>query len=79
MQRNHSAVWEIHNNDIPKGPLAFYFEVLQGKGTENSLVIAENLLPAHWRPGMIYDTGVQIREFTSEGCGSVHQCPDPDW
>lgn len=44
------------------------------------MITAKNLLPAHWKPGMMYDTGVQMNEYIRwEDCGSINQCPEDNW
>ncbi|KAJ4717305.1 Expansin-like [Melia azedarach] len=74
LTRNRSAVWEADN--VPRGPFKFEFEVIDRD--DSSSIFTEKVLPADWKPGTIYDTGVQVREYSSEAC-SEDNCNLDDW
>ncbi|KAJ4717302.1 Expansin-like [Melia azedarach] len=73
LSRNGSAVFD---NIVTSGPLKFEFVVRDD--TDNLSIFAKNVFPADWKPGMIFDTGVQIRATQSEGC-YVNKCPNDSW
>ncbi|XP_031493894.1 expansin-like A2 [Nymphaea colorata] len=73
MTRNHGAVWEA--NRVPYGPLQFRF-VVTGGYDGKWIWAKQSVLPANWRPGSVYDSGVQIHDIAQEGCP---QCDDSNW
>ncbi|KAJ4715884.1 Expansin-like [Melia azedarach] len=76
LRRNHSAVWDIYN--IPDWPLRLQFEVLQESFSWH--ILAENFIPVDgWKPGRIYDTGVQTTEYIGWESCSVPKCPEDGW
>ncbi|KAI4318588.1 hypothetical protein MLD38_032270 [Melastoma candidum] len=64
MSRNHGAVWDTSR--VPKGGLQFRFLVTSGY--DGAMKWARNVLPAEWRNGEVYDSGIQIEEIAQEGC-----------
>ncbi|CAI0407829.1 unnamed protein product [Linum tenue] len=73
LSRNHGAVWETSR--VPEGPLQFRFAVTGG--FDGKLVWAQKaVLPGDWRPGMVYDTGLQITDIAQEPCSP---CDDSTW
>ncbi|CAL5082905.1 unnamed protein product [Urochloa decumbens] len=65
MTRVRGPVWRTDR--APAGPLQFR-AVVTG-GYDGKWVWAEReVLPAHWRPGQVYDTGVRIADVASDGC-----------
>ncbi|KAL0560934.1 hypothetical protein IC582_001351 [Cucumis melo] len=75
MGRNYGAVWET-KKPAPKGPLQLRFVVTSGY--DGKYIWAKHVLPADWRPGLVYDTGVQIYDIAKEGC-PTEQCGDGQW
>lgn len=74
MSRNYGAVWDT--NRVPEGALQFRFVVTSGY--DGKWIWAKNVLPADWKPGMIYDSGVQITDIAKEGCPES-ECGDGSW
>ncbi|GMG98831.1 hypothetical protein Nepgr_000671 [Nepenthes gracilis] len=72
MSRNYGAVWDTSRP--PSGPLQFRFVVTSGY--DGKYVWAKNALPADWKPGVIYDSDVQINDIAQEGC---FPCDDGPW
>ncbi|KAF8406684.1 hypothetical protein HHK36_008775 [Tetracentron sinense] len=72
MSRNSGAVWDTSR--VPVGPLQFRLVVTAGY--DGKWVWAQKVLPAEWKVGVIYDSGVQISEIAQEGCS---KCEDGDW
>ncbi|KAL9266097.1 Expansin-like A1-like protein [Drosera capensis] len=72
MSRNFGAVWDT--SKAPPGPLLLKFKVTSG--FNGKYVQASNPLPADWKPGFIYDTGVQISDIAQESCSP---CNDKPW
>lgn len=72
MSRNYGAVWDTSR--APDGPIQFRFVVTSGY--DGKYVWAKNVLPANWKPGVIYDAGVQIDDIAQEGCS---HCDDSQW
>ena len=65
MSRNYGAVWDTSR--VPKGALQFRFVVTQGfDGLQ--LWANKAVLPADWKTGVIYDTGVKVTEIAQDGC-----------
>ncbi|KAJ8428659.1 hypothetical protein Cgig2_020383 [Carnegiea gigantea] len=72
MSHNYGAVWDTSR--VPTGALQFRFIVTAGY--DGKYIWAKNVLPANWKPGVIYDTGVQITDIAQEGC---FPCNDTQW
>ncbi|KAJ4715881.1 Expansin-like protein [Melia azedarach] len=72
MSRNYGAVWDTDR--VPNGALQFRFVVTAGY--DGKWIWAQNVLPADWKPGMIYDSGVQISDIAQEGCP---ECDNGSW
>lgn len=73
MSRNHGIVWDTSR--APNGPLQFRFVVTSGYDGKN--IWAKNVLPADWKPGVIYDTKVQITDIAQEACSPCDD--DTQW
>ncbi|KAB5561513.1 hypothetical protein DKX38_006470 [Salix brachista] len=72
MSRNYGAVWD--SDRVPSGALQFRFVVTGG--FDGKTIWARNVLPEDWKPGMTYDSGVQITDIAQEGCSP---CDDGIW
>ncbi|KAG5248001.1 hypothetical protein OIU76_030222 [Salix suchowensis] len=72
MSRNYGAVWD--SDRVPSGALQFRFVVTAG--FDGKWIWARNVLPEDWKPGMTYDSGVQITDIAQEGCSP---CDDGIW
>uniref|UniRef100_A0A5B7A260 Putative Expansin-like protein isoform 1 n=1 Tax=Davidia involucrata TaxID=16924 RepID=A0A5B7A260_DAVIN len=72
MSRKYGAVWDTSR--VPTGPLQFRLVVTSGY--DGKWVWAQNVIPADWKAGVIYDTGVQISDIAQEGCSL---CDDGNW
>ncbi|CAO2813676.1 unnamed protein product [Amaranthus hypochondriacus] len=73
MSRKYGAVWETSR--FPgAGPLQFRFVVTAG--FDGKYICAKNVLPANWRPGVVYDSKVQIDDVALQGCSP---CSDTHW
>ncbi|GAB2267784.1 Expansin-like A2 [Dionaea muscipula] len=72
MSRNYGTVWDTSR--APTGPLQFRF--IATSGYDGSYVWAKNALPADWKPGVTYDSGVQITSIAQESCSP---CDDKPW
>ncbi|KAK8626701.1 hypothetical protein V6N13_134334 [Hibiscus sabdariffa] len=72
MSRNYGAVWDT--NRVPNGALQFRFVVTSG--FDGKWIRAKNVLPADWKPGQVYDSGVQITDIAQESC---YPCDDGTW
>lgn len=64
MSRNHGAVWETSR--VPSGALQFRMVVTAGY--DGKYYWAKNVLPADWKNGATYDSGLQITDIAQEGC-----------
>lgn len=73
MSRKYGAVWETNKYPGP-GPLQFRFVVTSG--FDGKTIWAENVLPGNWKPGVIYDSKVQIDDIALQGCTP---CTDSHW
>lgn len=73
MSRKHGAVWEA-SRPLSSGPLQFRFVVTSG--FDGKYIWAKNVLPANYKPGVVYDTGLQIDDIALEGCKA---CDDSNW
>lgn len=73
MTRVHGPVWSTAQ--APSGPLQLRMVVTGGY--DGKWVWAqEEVLPADWAVGKVYDTGVQITDVAQEGCD---QCDATEW
>ncbi|XP_058213873.1 expansin-like A2 [Rhododendron vialii] len=72
MSRNYGAVWDTSR--VPDGPLQFRVVVTSGYDGKN--IWAQNVLPADWKTGVMYDSGVQISDIAQEGCSP---CDERIW
>ncbi|GMJ12674.1 EXPANSIN L1, expansin-like A1 [Hibiscus trionum] len=72
MSRNYGAVWDT--SKVPTGALQFRFMVTSG--LDGKWIWAQNVLPADWKSGQIYDSGVQITDIAQESCSP---CDDGNW
>ncbi|XVF68029.1 hypothetical protein PTKIN_Ptkin10aG0170000 [Pterospermum kingtungense] len=72
MSRNYGAVWDTSR--VPNGALQFRFVVTSGYDGKG--VWAKSVLPADWKTGVVYDSGVQITDIAQEGCSP---CDDSQW
>lgn len=70
MSRKYGAVWETDR--FPTGALKFRMAVTAGY--DGRWVTAEKaVLPADWKAGLTYDSGLQITDIAQDGC---HPCED---
>jgi len=73
LSHKNGAIWGIQNPPI--GSLSF--RLLVTGGYDGSWVWPRrNLLPAIWRPGSVYESGVQITDIAQEGCSP---CETGNW
>ncbi|KAL3539133.1 hypothetical protein ACH5RR_002499 [Cinchona calisaya] len=72
MSRNYGAVWDASR--VPSGALQFRMVVTAGY--DGKYYWAKNVLPADWKNGVIYDSGLQITDIAQEGCSP---CDDGTW
>ncbi|XP_059314460.1 expansin-like A1 [Lycium ferocissimum] len=72
MTRNHGAIWDTSR--VPSGALQFRFVVTAGY--DGKWNWAKSVLPANWKNGEIYDSGLQITDIAQEGC---FPCDDGNW
>ncbi|KAF8405500.1 hypothetical protein HHK36_010407 [Tetracentron sinense] len=72
MRRNYGAVWDA--SQVPAGPLQFRLVVTAGY--DRKFVRAQNVLPADWNTGVIYDSGIQVSDIAQERCSP---CDGGDW
>nr|AVT44078.1 EXLA1 [Osmanthus fragrans] len=72
MSRSHGAIWETSR--VPTGALQFRFAVTAGY--DGKWYWAKSVLPADWKNGEIYDSGLQITDVAEDGCSS---CDDQSW
>lgn len=64
MTQNNGTVWAT--DTAPAGPLQF--RILVTSGYDGKWIWAQNVLPANWTIGVIYDSGVQISDIAQEAC-----------
>lgn len=65
VSRNYGAVWDTDR--VPKGALQLRLRVTQGfDGLE--LWQDKAVLPADWKNGVVYDTGLKVTEIAQDGC-----------
>lgn len=72
MSRNYGAVWDTSR--VPDGPLDFRFTVTSGY--DGKYIWAKNVLPAQWRPGVVYQTKAHITDIAQEACSP---CDTSQW
>ncbi|CAN4112608.1 unnamed protein product [Withania somnifera] len=72
MSRDHGAIWDTSR--VPSGELQFRLVVTAGY--DGKWYWAKSVLPADWKNGVIYDTGLQITDIAQEGCTP---CDDENW
>nr|XP_043613065.1 expansin-like A1 [Erigeron canadensis] len=72
LSRNYGAVWDTSR--APVGALQLRFVVTSGY--DGKWIWAQSALPADWKVGGVYDSGVQIDDIAQEGCD---QCDDQIW
>lgn len=75
MKRNYLAIWDI--NSVPEGALQLRV-VVTSRYDNGKWIWAGSVLPADWKNGEIYDTGVQINDIALEYC-APWQCGDGQW
>ncbi|KAK7404330.1 hypothetical protein VNO78_05132 [Psophocarpus tetragonolobus] len=68
MSRNHGAVWDTSR--VPQGALQFRLVVTAGY--DGKWIWAKNVLPADWKNGVLYDSGIQITDIAQEPCSPCH-------
>ncbi|XP_038888869.1 expansin-like A3 [Benincasa hispida] len=75
MTRRHgTAVWEI--DTVPEAAVMFQIRVISG--FDGMWINAERAVPADWKPGMIYDLGVQI-DTIAKGQENCTKCDEGHW
>ncbi|CAI9299233.1 unnamed protein product [Lactuca saligna] len=72
LTRNHGAVWDTSRP--PAGALQLRLVVTSGY--DGKWIWAQSVLPADWKIGGVYDSGVQIDDVAQEGCG---ECDEQIW
>nr|XP_023892648.1 expansin-like A1 [Quercus suber]POE60551.1 expansin-like a1 [Quercus suber] len=72
MSHNYGAVWDTSR--VPLGALQFRFVITAGY--DGKYIWAQHVLPADWKSGVIYDSGVQFTDIAQEGCSP---CNDETW
>ncbi|KAJ0077636.1 hypothetical protein Patl1_35760 [Pistacia atlantica] len=72
MSRSSGAIWDTSR--VPNGALQFRFVVTAGY--DGKWIWAQNVLPGDWKPGVAYDSGIQITDIAQEGCS---KCDDGTW
>ncbi|MCL7025066.1 hypothetical protein MKW94_020001 [Papaver nudicaule] len=79
MSRNaNGVVWETSR--VPTG--ALQIRMLVTGGFDGKMIWAKNeVIPANWKVGEIYDSGVQITDVAQEGCSSssTSVCEHEHW
>ncbi|KAK6118666.1 hypothetical protein DH2020_047579 [Rehmannia glutinosa] len=73
MFRNYGAVWDTSR--VPNGPLQFRFVVTAGFDGKWYWA-KKSVLPADWKSGAIYDSGLQITDIAQEPCSP---CDNSTW
>ncbi|XP_057516798.1 expansin-like A1 [Amaranthus tricolor] len=64
MSRNYGAVWDT--SKAPTGNLMFRFIIKSG--IKNQYFVTNPVLPPNWKPGVIYNSKVQITNVALDGC-----------
>ncbi|KAF7810745.1 expansin-like A2 [Senna tora] len=72
LSRKNGAIWETDR--VPAGALQLRMVITSG--FDGKWIWAPNVLPADWKPGHVYDTGLQITDIAKEGCSP---CDDATW
>ncbi|KAJ1296414.1 hypothetical protein BS78_01G298600 [Paspalum vaginatum] len=73
LTRDHGPAWSTAQ--APAGPLQLRLVVTGGY--DGKWVWAESeVLPRRWRPGRVYDAGVQVADVAQEGC---YPCDTHEW
>lgn len=58
LERDHGAVWT--STSPPSGPLSIRMLFSDGDEGDDTWVVPVNNIPQGWKPGAIYDSGVQV-------------------
>jgi len=58
LQRDHGAVWA--SSPPPSGPLSIRMLFSDDDEADDAWVVPVNDIPQDWKPGAIYDSGVQV-------------------
>ncbi|KAL0422964.1 UNVERIFIED_CONTAM: Expansin-like A2 [Sesamum latifolium] len=69
MSRKYGAVWDTSR--VPNGALQLRLVVTSG--FDGKWYWAKNVLPADWKNGVIYDSGLQITDIAQEPCSPCDQ------
>ncbi|XP_021752980.1 expansin-like A3 [Chenopodium quinoa] len=64
MSRNYGAVWDT--SKAPTGKLMFRFSI--NSGFKAQYFYTNEVLPANWKPGVMYISKVQIKDIALDGC-----------
>ncbi|KAE8653548.1 expansin-like A1 [Cucumis sativus] len=75
MIRNFGAIWYIPN--VVEGALKLKMMVASGYNN-NKWISTKYGIPADWKNGNIYDTGIQIKDHILENC-PPNKCGDKPW
>lgn len=75
MKRNYGAIWDT--SKVPEGALQLRIVVASGYDNEN-WIWTNYEIPADWKNGETYDTGIQIEDIAKEFC-SPRECGDRIW
>ncbi|CAL0329352.1 unnamed protein product [Lupinus luteus] len=73
LSRNHGAVWDT--SKVPEGPLQLRIVVTAGFDGKQ-IWAQKEVLPADWKNGVVYDTGIQINDVAQEACS---KCDEGTW
>ncbi|XP_021773664.1 expansin-like A1 [Chenopodium quinoa] len=65
LSQNYGAVWDTDN--APSGKLVFRFIINSGFDSRY-FYTNEGVLPANWKPGVVYNSSVQISDIALDGC-----------
>lgn len=75
MKRNYGPIWDT--NEVPEG--AIKLVVIVASGYRNGRgIMASYALPADWKNGEIYDTGIKIKDIAGEYC-NPWRCGEEPW
>ncbi|KAK9666703.1 hypothetical protein RND81_14G205000 [Saponaria officinalis] len=66
MSHNYGAVWDT--SSAPKGALEFRFII--ASGFDAQYFYTNQIIPANWKPGVVYSSSVQINNIAIENCKS---------
>ncbi|KAF7841683.1 expansin-like A2 [Senna tora] len=72
LSRNYGAVWDTSR--VPRG--ALQMRIVVTSGYDGKWIWAKKVLPADWKAGVVYDSGVQISDIAQEGCSP---CDNSTW